>query len=73
MRYPVLYLSLFLAFILGSHKGDLALWLSPGSEPDYVFPYSVSTLPPEDQRRLADGIRIDSKEALMALLEDYLS
>jgi hypothetical protein len=73
MRHTFIYLSLFSAFILGAHKGDLALWLSPGGQPDYVFPYSVSALPPEDQQRLKDGIRIESKDELIGLLEDYLS
>ena len=73
MRYSLIYLSLFLAFILGSYKGDLALWLSPGGEPDYVFPYRVSSLPPQDQNELAKGVIITSRAELMALLEDYLS
>lgn len=73
MRYRQIYLTLFLAFLLGSHEGFIALWRSPGGEPDQVFPYSVASLPPEDQQRLKEGIRIESEADLLRLLEDYLS
>lgn len=73
MRHIYMYLTLFFTFIIGSHEGFVALWKSPGGEPDQVFPYSVASLPPEDQKRLEKGIVIDSKEELIQLLEDYLS
>lgn len=73
MRHPYWYLTLFLAFLLGSHEGFVALWLSPGGKPDHIFPYSVASLPPADQQRLEEGIRIESEADLMQLLEDYLS
>lgn len=68
-----IYLTLFFAFILGSHRGFVALWTDPTAEPDVVFPYSVTSLPPADQAELEKGIVIDSKEELHRLLEDYLS
>lgn len=73
MRYLSIYLTLFFAFLLGSHEGFVALWTQPGGEPAYVFPYSVSSLPTEDQKRLETGIPIESEETLIRLLEDYLS
>ena len=73
MRHRYWYLTLFFTFLLGSHKGFIALWTSPGGEPDHIFPYSVSSLPPADQKRLEAGIEIRSEEELLALLEDYLS
>lgn len=73
MRYRQTYLTLFLAFLLGSHEGFIALWRSPGGEPDKIFPYSVASLPPEDQQRLKEGIFIESEADLQRLLEDYLS
>ncbi len=73
MRHRYWYQILIFAFILGSHKGFVALWTSPAVEPDYIFPYSVAALPRSDQERLEAGIKIRSKEELMELLEDYLS
>lgn len=73
MKQIPIYLTLIFAFILGSHEGFVALWRSPGGEPDQVFPYSVSSLPRADQQRLEKGIVIESREELMRLLEDYLS
>lgn len=73
MRHGYWYLTLFFAFLLGTHDGFVALWISPGAAPDRIFPYSVSSLPPEDQIRLEKGIQINTKEELLALLEDYLS
>jgi hypothetical protein len=73
MRHPIVYLTLFFTFLLGSHEGFIALWTSPGGNPIQVFPYSVASLPPEDQKRLEAGISLDSEEALIGLLEDYLS
>ena len=73
MRQIPLYLTLIFSFILGVHEGRVALWRTPGGEPDTVFPYSAASLPPADQKRLEEGIVIDSEEDLMRLLEDYLS
>jgi hypothetical protein len=73
MKYFPIYLTLFFAFLLGSHEGFVALWVTPGSEPVRVFPYAVSSLPPADQQRLLKGISIESEADLIALLEDYLS
>ena len=68
-----LYLSLFLTFILGSHNGYIALWQDGTQEPIKVFPYSVASLPPADQKALENGIHIDNRTDLIKLLEDYLS
>ena len=73
MRRFCVYLALFWAFLLGSRDGFLALWIMPEKEPAYLFPCPVSSLPPADQKLLAEGIRVKSKEELMALLEDYVS
>ena len=65
--------TLLLGFILGNHNGYLALWSDDNIEPDRVYPYRVSTLPPEDQKALRKGIRADNIIELTHLLEDYLS
>ncbi len=73
MRHTILYLTLFFTFLLGSHEGFIALWTSSGGEPAHIFPYSVASLPPEDQKRLEAGISVESVTELASLLEDYLS
>jgi hypothetical protein len=66
--------SLWIAtFLLGIHEGRIALWRGDDPEPVRVFPYSVATLPKEEQQRLQDGIRIESMAELQRLLEAYLS
>ncbi len=73
MKLRQLYLTLFFAFLLGSHEGFVALWTSPGGDPAHIFPYSLDSLPPADRQRLEQGITIESEAELQALLEDYLS
>jgi hypothetical protein len=68
-----IYLALIMAFLLGSHNGFIALWKDSGPEPIKIFPYRVTSLPTEDQKRLENGIRIESAGELMHLLQDYLS
>ena len=67
------YLALLCLFLLGSYKGYIALWTDSSKEPAKVFPYSVKSLPPADQKRLEKGIKISSAEELYELLQDYLS
>jgi len=58
---------------LGIFQGYVALWKSGGSQPETVYPYSAALLPPADQADLAEGIDVESPEALARLLEDFLS
>ena len=67
------YLTLIFGFILSVQGGNIALWREGASEPIRVFPYRAEMLPQEDQQRLQNGIRINSKADLIRLVEDYLS
>ena len=67
------YLAFFLTFLLGSHNGYLALWTEESIDPDRIYPYRISTLPPEDQKALRQGVRAENILELTQLLEDYLS
>ena len=60
-------------FLLGSHKGYLALWKEEKAEPFQIFPVKVDSLPEADQKMLADGIMARSEIELSSLLEDFLS
>lgn len=70
--FPI-YLALIFTFLLGSHRGYVALWTGDSQEPAAVFPYRTESLPPQDQQALRRGIPIGSEEELQRLLEDFLS
>lgn len=64
---------LLFGFLLGIHEGKIALWKDNQKKPMKVFPYQASILPEEDQKRLEEGIHVDSLNELYKLVEDYLS
>ena len=64
---------LALAWVLGCHKGYLALYKENSPEPCQIYPCPVENLPEQDQAELAMGIRIRTPEALDQILEDFLS
>ena len=69
----LLFPALLLTFLLGSHNGYVALWTGDTIDPDRIYPYRISALPPEDQKILNQGIRAENILELTQLLEDYLS
>ncbi len=60
-------------FLLSVHEGRIALWKDDDPEPVKVFPYHARILPAADRRALEEGIRFESAEDLVRLLNDYLS
>lgn len=61
-------------FILGSYQGHIALWEHQrAGDPVQVYPVSVDMLPPADREALEQGICAEDREALVRMLEDYLS
>ena len=68
-----LYCITLLGFLLGIYEGKIALWSGDDPLPCKVFPYSAELLPPADQARLREGVRIDTQEELISRMEDYLS
>ena len=73
MKLRYWYLALIFTFLLGCRDSFIALWKIPEPDPVCVFPYAVSSLPPQDRERLQKGIRVDTMEEMAQLLEDYLS
>lgn len=73
MRKQLLCTALLAMYLLGSHKGYLALWTQDREEPFQIFPVAVDTLPEADQQALAKGIPARSQIELSSLLEDFLS
>ena len=72
-RGYVIYMALAVMFLLGSHKGYLALWKEDRPEPFQIFPVKVDSLPEADRERLSEGIEARSDLELAGLLEDFLS
>ena len=72
-RYSQIFCLVFLGFLLGIHNGKIALWQDEDPQPIKIFPFSAQMLPVADRRALEEGIRFETKEDLMRLMEDYLS
>ena len=69
----LLYCVTALGFLLGIHGGRIALWRDGSDKPIKVFPYSANMLPEQDRALLEKGLHFDTKEELIARIEDYLS
>lgn len=63
---------LLAGFLLGIRDGRLALWRDGDPHPVQIYDIRADSLPPADQLQLRRGIRIESREALWLLLENYL-
>ena len=71
--FRILYCSLILAFLLGTHNGYVALWEDDRSAVVHVFPFRSEDLPMRKQLQLEQGIPIEEKYQLVKILRDYLS
>lgn len=65
-------MALMAGFLLGIRNGRLALWRDEDPHPVQVYDIRSDTLPPADQIQLRRGIRVQSREELWQLLENYL-
>lgn len=70
-KKTALLVAIALGYLAGIYQGQVALWRGEDPEPERIFPYSASLLPPDDQAALAHGIRIESPAALQQFLEDF--
>jgi len=73
MKHQMICMVLTMMFLLGNHKGYLALWKEDRPEPFQIFPVKVESLPEADQEALEKGIPARSEIELSSLLEDFLS
>ena len=66
-------LSMLLAFgfLLGIRNGRLALWRDGDAHPEQSYDIRADTLPPADRLRLRQGIRVQTREEVWQLLENY--
>ena len=72
-RLSILYCSLLLAFLLGTHNGYVALMEDDHSTVIHVFPTQAVDLPIQKQKQLEQGIPISDSYQLVQFLKDYLS
>ena len=64
---------LVMGFLLGFHEGRLTLWRDGSSHPEQIYDIREDSLPPADRLRLRRGIRVESREELWMILENYMS
>ena len=64
---------LLAGFLLGLHDGRLTLWREGTVHPEQIYDIRGDSLPPADQIKLRRGIRVESREELWEILENYLS
>ena len=63
---------LAMGFLLGIRDGKLALWRDGTSHPEQIYDIRADSLPPADQLQLRRGIRVETRQELWVLLENYL-
>jgi hypothetical protein len=76
MKRKLKHLAAMLAltgFVLGLHDGRLTLWREGSSHPEQIYDIREDSLPPADRLMLQRGIRIESRQELWEILENYLS
>lgn len=65
-------LALSAGFLLGIRSGRLTLWRDDDPHPVQVYDIREDTLPPADRLMLRRGIRVESRQELWQILENYL-
>ena len=65
-------MALLAGFLLGIHENHLTLWQDADPHPLQIYDIRADSLPPADQLRLRRGIRVENRESLWLLLENYL-
>ena len=71
-KLTILYCITLLSFLLGIHKGKIALWKAGNPNPVKVFPYSADILPDKERAMLEKGVEIKDLEQLTRYAEKYL-
>ena len=65
-------LALAMGFLLGIREGRIALWREGSAHPLQIYDIRADTLPPADQLQLRRGIRLQTREELWQVLENYM-
>lgn len=59
-------------FLLGLHGDRVALWEDGCDRPEQVYDIRAGSLPPADRLILGRGLRLESRQELWQVLENYL-
>ena len=65
-------MALLAGSLLGIHENRLTLWRDDDPHPLQIYDIRADSLPPADRLQLRRGIRVESRESLWLLLENYL-
>ena len=65
-------LTLLCGFLLGMQDGKVTLWRDGESRPEQIYDIRTDSLPPADRLLLRRGIRVETREDVWELLENYL-
>ncbi len=69
--HQICTMALLTGFLLGIHDGRVALWQDDDPQPIQVYDIPERTLPVADRLKLKEGIRVESREELWMLLENF--
>lgn len=69
----IVYGIFLFSFLLGIHKGQIAIWKDEDPQPAVILPYKAEMLPIKDRIALKKGIHFDSMEDIQKILQDYLT
>ena len=64
-------LLLCFGFLLGIRGEKVALWREGEARPEQIYDIRADSLPPADQLQLRRGIRLENREQVWAVLENY--
>ena len=64
-------LLLCFGFLLGIRGEKVALWREGETKPEQIYDIRADSLPPADQLQLRRGIRLENREQVWAVLENY--
>lgn len=60
-------------YLIKDFNGRIAVYAKGEKAPNMVFDVYTNQLPKADEEALRDGVRVESYEALMLRIEDYIS
>lgn len=66
-----LTLMLCCGFLLGIRGEKVALWRDGEARPEQIYDIRADSLPPADQLQLRRGIRLENREQVWSVLENY--
>lgn len=60
-------------YLIKTYGGKVAVFTSGSGAPDQVFDVNVASLPQAEQTRLKNGFRVQTRDEMLAVIENYSS